>query len=171
MLDIRIIYSKEKKNIYDFTRVLFDGYSNVSLVVKNKVYTIRPGGVLSVSKYNNNDYQNQEQHIIKIQSPYIYNKADRFINRQVDKKFDYFGATFGQVFGLGFQDENKWYDAELIGRFLQLCLFDEFVEINPSKLSIQELYNMTRRLSMKQEIELKNNPLRKKPESIKSNKN
>jgi hypothetical protein len=152
--------------IYKKNNSLIGGkFSSVKIVVNNKLFSIEAGGVLTQEKYSYTDekWNECERHNIYVQSPFVYNKGDRFLMRQVGKKYDYFGSTLGQYLGLGFQDENKWFDAELVTKYFQCCLFDEFIELNPSKMSIPKLYELTNRMNTKQEIDNQNRKATVKP--------
>jgi hypothetical protein len=161
MLIATVIYERNGTSF----RKLFDKFKSVKIVANNKLFSIEPSGVLTVESYQSKDerWNDCEKHVISVPSPFIYNKGDRFLMRQEGKGFDYFGATFGQYLGLGFQDGNKWFDAELVTKYFQCCLFDEFVELNCSKMSISKLYDITDKLQTKQAIEAQNRKTVVKP--------
>lgn len=140
MRTIRVAFYKKSDDIKDKIRLLFGKYSRVEIIVNSKIYAINhKNGVHIISKvYDKNDWDFID---IEVNNTFIINKVQKFLNNQIGKKFDYFGATFGQIFGLGWQDSNKWFDVELIAKFLQFCLVEEFMELNPSKMSINKLYN------------------------------
>lgn len=148
MRTIRIAFYKESDNIKDKFRKLFSKYSRVEIIVNSKIYSITPtDGVKIVTKtYDKTKWDFID---IEVNNTFIINKVQKFLTNQVGKKFDYFGATFGQFFGLGWQDENKWFDVELITKFLQYCLIEEFMELNPSKMSINKLYKTLTELKEK----------------------
>lgn len=141
MRTIRVAFYKESDNLKDKFRKMFGKYSRVEIIVNSKIYSITPKrGVEIVTKtYDKTKWDFID---IEINNTFVINKVQRFLNNQVGKKFDYFGATFGQMLGLGWQDENKWFDAELITKFFQYCLVDEFMELNPSKMNINKLYKI-----------------------------
>lgn len=141
MRTVRVAFYKESDNFKDKFRKMFGKYSRVEIIVNSKIYSITPkDGVTIVTKtYDKTKWDFID---IDINNTFIINKVQRFLNNQVGKKFDYFGATFGQLLGLGWQDSDKWYDVELISKFFQCCLVDEFMELNPSKMNINKLYNI-----------------------------
>lgn len=150
MLKIRIIFFKEYNTIYDYFRIIFDDYTSVKIVVNNKIYTIDKNGV-TYKQFNYLDYVDNLSYEITIPNSYVYNKAERFIKRQENKKYDYFGSTIG-LLGFGFQDSNKWFDSEIITKFLQYCLFDDVVEYNASKVNCKELKKICEVLINKQNV-------------------
>ena len=138
MRTVRIAFYKKSDSIREGIRKMFGEYSRVELIVNNKIYSITPqDGVTTIRKTYDKDKWDFVD--IQVNNTFIMNKVQRFLDRQVGKDFDYFGATFGQWLGLGWQDENAWYDVELVTKFLQYCLLDEFMELNPSKMSINKL--------------------------------
>lgn len=141
MRTIRVAFYKESDNLKDKFRKMFGKYSRVEIIVNSKIYSITPKrGVEIITKtYDKTKWDFID---IEINNTFVINKVQRFLNNQVGKKFDYFGATFGQLLGLGWQDENKWFDVELITKFFQYCLVDEFMELNPSKMNINKLYKI-----------------------------
>ena len=145
MQKVRIIFNTKANNIQERIRLLFGKYVSVSIIINNKKYSITPKYGVQVEPYINKSLSLDEivcfdkHYDIIIPNAFVYSKAERFLKRQENKKFDYFGATLGQTLGLGFQSEDKWFDSELITKYLQYCLFDEVMDYNASKISINKL--------------------------------
>jgi hypothetical protein len=138
MLRARILFNKDPKNSLENVRMMFDDYAAVSLLLNNKVYQVTNGEV-TVSPYEFLKHKADVSFDILVPNAYVYTKAEKFLQRQIGKPFDTFGATLGQYLGLGFQSGDKWYDAEIVSRFLQYCLFDEIMEYNASKMNLKTL--------------------------------
>lgn len=138
MRTVRIAFYRGADSFKESLRKYTSGYSRVEIIVNSKIYSITPKDGVSIIR-KTYDKDKWEFIDIEVQNTFIMNKVQRFLDKQVGKEFDYFGATLGQWLGLGFQDENKWYDVELITKFLQYCLIEKFMELNPSKMSINKL--------------------------------
>lgn len=161
MNKVKIIYSKNSKNILSNMRLLFDDFVDVKIQVNNKTYSIKPFGKFEIIK-NYKIVKSDIVHDINIPNAFVYNKADRFLQRQLNKKFDYFGSTLGQYLGLGYQSKHKWFDSEIVTKYLQYCLFDDIMEYNASKMSIKDLFNVTSGI-VKVQSERTENVIKHKP--------
>ena len=144
MQKVKIIFKSKGTNIQERIRKIFGKYVSVSILIQDKLYTIKPGSKIIVESYSPDI--NDISYDIIIPNTFVYSKAERFLRRQEGKRFDLFGATLGQSIGLGFQDENKWFDSELITKYLQYCLFDEVMEYNASKISINTLEKIVKEI-------------------------
>jgi len=165
MLIIKVAFKKKSDNFSEMIKSMFDKYASVELSLHNKTYKVSVKEGIIVGEASVYD-DNWKIYQIIIPNTYVMNKAEKFIKKQVNKKFDYFGATFGKWFGLGFNDENKWYDAELIGKFLQYCLFDEIIDKNVSKMNLRELEEIIIKINENK----KNNKIKLRPTSISNKK-
>lgn len=138
MRTVRVMFYKGHDNIKEHILLKLNGYSRIELIVNSKMYCITSEKGVHITR-KSYDKELWDHIDIDINNTFVIAKAERFLERQVGKPYDFFGATLGQLLGLGFQEDDKWYDAELVTKFFQFCLIDEFMELNASKTSIKKI--------------------------------
>lgn len=73
-----------------------------------------------------------------------YEKIDRFIMDRLGDDYDNKGIVLSQIIKVGADDPHKWFCSELTSKILQLCLVDEYMDINPAHISPADIYRLSK---------------------------